>query len=611
MTRSRHGVDKPRPARAMRCPETCAFVRRLALSFLGLALGALLAQGPPRPGGGAPPRPGGAPPGGVRPEGSPPGGAVPGGAPEGPGARPSRGPGGPMAPERRILKEFDADGDGRLDAGERKAARKTLEAQRGDGERRGRGPGGPREEMPPARPGRRLAPSDVPKYPGRGLFDTSILRTLFLQFESADWEEELAAFYRTDVEVPARLVVDGREVGEVGVSFRGSSSYFMVPAGYKRSLNVSIDFGGKQQRLDDVRTLNLLNAHGDPSFLRTVLACHVSGTRIPAPRANLVRVVINGECWGIYANVEQFNGDFVARSFGTSSGARWKVKGSPGGAGGLEFLGEDVEAYRQRYQIRSKDREEDWKALIELCRVLTQAPLEELEARLAPILDLDGVLWFLALDLALINNDGYWVRASDYNLYRDPKGVFHLIPYDLNETFAPAMGGPGMGAPWGRPGGEGLPPGPPPDGQGPPPLVPRRGTPGGAGFALDPLAGLDDPRKPLRSRLLQVPALRARYLERVRAIAQNDLDWARLGPLVERLSSLIEKDVGLDTRKLHSLDEFRAAVAPTAAQAAAGGPGGRRRPSLREFADSRRKFLIGWKDAAEPAAGSPSGEGDR
>ena len=62
--------------------------------------------------------------------------------------------------------------------------------------------------------------------------------------------------------------------------------------------------------------------------------------------------------------------------------------------------------------------------------------------------DVDGVLWFLALDNALINSDGYWTRASDYTLYLDEKGKFHVIPHDMNEAFRPA-GGPGMGGPGG------------------------------------------------------------------------------------------------------------------------------------------------------------------
>ena len=60
-------------------------------------------------------------------------------------------------------------------------------------------------------------------------------------------------------------------------------------------------------------------------------------------------MVINGESWGIYDNVEQFNKDFVKEWFGTTKGARWKVPGSPGGHGSLTYLGDDPAAYKSIY----------------------------------------------------------------------------------------------------------------------------------------------------------------------------------------------------------------------------------------------------------------------
>ena len=51
--------------------------------------------------------------------------------------------------------------------------------------------------------------------------------------------------------------------------------------------------------------------------------------------------------------------------------------------------------------------------------------------------------------MALINGDGYWTRASDYSIYLDPKGKFHIIPSDMNEAFHPAVG-PAWAAPAGR-----------------------------------------------------------------------------------------------------------------------------------------------------------------
>ena len=137
------------------------------------------------------------------------------------------------------------------------------------------------------------------------------------------------------------------------------------------------------------------------------------------------------------------NKDFLKEFFGTTAGARWKVAGSPQADGGLRYLGDDTAPYRQRFEIKSSDDDDSWNALINLCRVLNETPTGDLPNALEPILNVDGVLRFLAIDVAVVNSDGYWTRASDYSIYLDPGGVFHIIPHDMNEAF---RGG-------GRPGG--------------------------------------------------------------------------------------------------------------------------------------------------------------
>jgi hypothetical protein len=375
----------------------------------------------------------------------------------------------------------------------------------------------------------------------------------------------------------------------------------MVGAGRKRSLNVSVDFTDEKQRLGDHKTLNLLNSNGDGSFLSAVLFSHIARKHIPAPKANLVRVVINGENWGVYVNQEQFNKDFVKSNFGSGKGARWKVPGSPNGQGGLDYIGDDITLYQKRYEMKDGD-DDDWHALVRLCKTLSETPADKLEEALEPMLDIDGALWFLALDCGLINSDGYWTRASDFSLYRDKKGKFHVIPADMNEAFrsAEAFGPPGgMRRDRGmRPGpqGPGNPAGQPPPGMLPPGGGPFGNRPRAEGVKLDPLVGLDDSKKPLRSKLLAVPALRERYLTNIRTLATEDLEWKNLGPLVAGYRSLIEKEVEADTRKLSSLEDFRKLTAdePAAAEAPAEaprGPGHGGMP-LRSFADQRRGFLL-------------------
>ena len=492
---------------------------------------------------------------------------------------------------------------------ERKAARAYLAHERGNrpqggpggpGGRRG-GFGGPREDEAPVQHGTKLTPGDVQSFPKAATYDPSVLRTFFLEFENSDWEKELADFNNTDVEVPAQLTVDGRVYRDVGVHFRGQSSYMMVGEGRKRSLNLSLDWVHDDQQLGGYRTFNLLNAHGDPTFLRAVIYLHVAREYIPAPQANLVRVVINGENWGVYPSVQQFNKDWVKDWFDTTKGARWKVPGSPGGRGGLEYIGEDVSAYKRLYEIKTKDNPESWASLIQLCRVLNQTSPDQLEQALAPLLDIDGALRFLALENVLINNDGYWIRASDYNLYQDINGRFHVIPYDVNEVFNSA-GGPGFG---GGPGQRGPRGGPAPDvGAAPeagpdfrpgnvPGSDPRSGAPRAGGIELDPLIAAQDASKPLLSRLLAVPELRARYLGYVRDIAETWLDWNRLGPVVDQYRSLIATDVEADTRKLYPTAAFQNGITgDTAESAGAGfGPGGPTM-NLKSFADKRRDYLL-------------------
>lgn len=569
-------------------------------------------------------------------------------------AQPGRG-GGPNAPDQKILKDFDKDSDGVLNKEERNQAKEFLKSRSNGSGGRG-GPGGrggfggrpPRPDDrgaggfgppggrgggrrgfggPPGRGGNRpkgtegpkVSFSDAQSFPNSKLYDPNVLRTLFLEFEEDDWEADLELFKPTDVEIPATLTVDGKTYSDVGVSFRGASSFFSIPAGSKRSLNISMDYLQDEQKLYEYKTLNLLNCNGDASLMSSFLYAGIAGSKIATPKVNFVKVVINGRSWGVYCNVQQFNKDFIEENFGTRKGARWKVSGSPRGDAGLRYMGDDIEDYRAKYEIKSKDKEKSWKSLIALCKVLNETPTDQLVAKLDPILDIDGALWFLACDIALINSDGYWTRASDYNIYLDPDGKFHVLPHDMNEAFRASRGGRGPGGPGGGRGAFGGffggPPrddAPQPRGNAPQPRRPasdfdkekteRRPQEGRRpddrkagqrnqgnrqptsvqGYQLDPFTGLTE-RFPLRQKLLAVPALKKRYLEYLRVIASKHIAWEHLGPKVKKTAQLIGKEVKADTRKLATYEAFLESTSESK-------PAKPR--SLQEFAEQRSKYLL-------------------
>lgn len=123
---------------------------------------------------------------------------------------------------------------------------------------------------------------------------------------------------------------------------------------------------------------------------------------------------------------------------------------------------------------------------------------------------------------------------------------------------------------------------------------------------MDPLIGLNDRDKPLRSKVLAVPKYREQYLRNIRELAEKSLDWKTLGPFVESQAKMVGDAVKAETRALTSYDEFVAATSSDDKletdnpQADNGGRGQRRRISLKGFADGRRQFLLDYKPSDEP-----------
>lgn len=522
-----------------------------------------------------------------------------GGPPSGRGFRGGR-PGGrgfgPGFEQENLVEKFDSDGDGKLNVEERKAAREYIQNQSGGRRSPARSERGALQE-------KTVMEAKVTfSYDSEAdLYDGKVLRTLYLRFPNEDWYAESADFYRTGVEVPADLTVDGITYPSVGVRFRGNTSYMMAPE--KKPLNISIDYNDDSQRLYGYKTLNLLNNNADPSLVREVLYSRICREYMPAPKANFVKLVINGENWGIYANVQQFNKDFLQDWFGTKGGVRWKISPMRNRGGSLAWLGSDPAEYETAYQLKTGDAPDSaWEDLMKLCDTLNNTPDDQLEAALNPIFNIDEALWFIALDNVFIDSDGYLSRGSDYNLYKDPGGRFHMITYDNNETFRFAGGGgPNMRRDDNNP-------------------------------MLSPVVHEDNEMLPVVSRLLSIPHLRARYLSHVKTIVDEWLDWRVLQPIIEEYQTLIDAEVKADNKKLYSYEGFAnsqtqdfgggegfgppGGFGPPSDgfRPPSGGFGGRRRggfggrggpgggvtPSLKRFVEERREFLLKHPEIDKP-----------
>ncbi len=464
--------------------------------------------------------------------------------------------------QQRLVEKFDEDKNGRVEGPERVAALKWIVAEREKNPPRRRGSGqGDDSDIEPQQIGK----SDVENFPNRDLYDVDVIRTIFLDFPQSNWADEMALLWRTEISTPATLTMDGKQYPDVGIRFRGSSSFFTVLNRKKKSFAISIDWANQRQRLSGYKSLNLLSGHADPTFMRSVLFSHIAGQYVPTPKTCWVQLVINGESWGLYINDQQINKDFTADAFGARKGTRWKIRPNFKGEAALAYQGPNIEDYTGKYSIGFSDSEpKAWKRLIELCDTLSNSPSEELQQKLPPLLDVDHALWFLALDNVLMDGDGYHYRGSDYALYLHPDGRFYPLFRDNNESFSYGGGPGGFGRrdPFER---------------------------GKGSLKLDPLVHVDEQRAALCHALLSVPKWRSQYLENCRTIARDWLDWTKTGALVANWQQRIEPLIKADDKALYGYDAFLTGL----------DQGTERKPGLKKFCDERRAFLAEYKASNE------------
>ena len=367
--------------------------------------------------------------------------------------------------------------------------------------------------------------------------------------------------------MPADLVVDGKVYKGIGVRARGTSSYFTVQSA-KKSFNIAIDYGDDSQRLYGYKTLNLLNGHVDASFLREVLFNRIARDYFLAMKTNLVKLVINGESWGVYINLQQYNKDFLDEWFGTRDGVRFKV----GPGGGLTYVGDNVDAYQRTYQLKTANVENPYEKLIELTEMLdAKTPDEKLKTDLPSLLNIDRTLWQLAVSNVFMDDDSYIHKGGDFSIYQDVNDRFHLVSHDNNETFR--FGGERRG---GGPGGRG---------------------PGGWSWGeldtgmVSPVTHVENSMRPVISRLLGIPEWKARYIAHVQTVVDEWLDWEVMGPVVRDYHELISSEVAKDDKKLYDNNSFLESVDSDR---------GGRTPSFKRFVSDRRDNLLNHPELNKP-----------
>lgn len=399
------------------------------------------------------------------------------------------------------------------------------------------------------------------------LYDTTVLRTLRLQFAQNNWYQLLQQHYQTGVELAADLTVDNVTYHNVGVHFRGQSSYLSIGNSQKKPFGISMDAFVPGQRLLGYKTLNLNNGLGDPTFVREVLAYSLCREYMVAGKANFVVLQVNGQNWGVYVNVEQINKDLMVEWFADPAGARFEADAHLPGAvpngSGLQYLGPQSTAYMGNYDLKTPGLADPWTPLIDTCAALNNTPLSGLDSALQPVFAVDQALRMVAAQVVLVNPDSYVGFGHNYFLCHDVRhGRMHTIPWGLN-----------------------LPLG----------CLALTGATTAERSSWDVFVNENNVDLPLLNRLWAVPALRQRYLAHVRTMLDQSFSWTVLQPRIAAWQSLIAAEVAADTKKLYPTAAFTSNVTQDYVL------GGAMVSGLRPLIAGRRTYLQSHPEVCRPA----------
>jgi len=227
-----------------------------------------------------------------------------------------------------------------------------------------------------------------------------------------------------DVYVPATLTYDGRDYGPVGVKTKGMQSW--EPIDRKPSLHVNIDEFVRDASFFGLKDLTLNNMHSDSSMMHERLAYWMARQAgVPASRANHALVTVNGQLYGLYANVETVKKHILTRAFGNSTGSLFE-------ATDVDFEAPYIPTFRL---VTGPD---DRTLLSGLAAALTAVNADNAMASAASFADVDQFtrFWAMCAVVGQLDSFPYSNPGDDFFAYANPAtGRLAFMPWGIDESF--------------------------------------------------------------------------------------------------------------------------------------------------------------------------------
>jgi len=297
------------------------------------------------------------------------------------------------------------------------------------------------------------------------LFDPSVVHTIEVTFEPADYEAAIETFTQDGEKeyLEADAVIDGTLVESVGIRLKGNSTLFglagSAQAGGDRAVGgVGNGLGGSASaespedlpwliRFDefvDGRTYQgqeevAVRPGGMGIAQTTALNEVLSLTLIalagePAEEASYTAFSVNGSEPTLRLLVQHPDDSFAEDDF-ENEGVLYKaLSGTDGGS--FSYEGEDPLAYEGSFRQVTRQNQQDLAPLIEFIQWVEGSSDEEFSAGLAERVDVESLARYLALHNLLLDSDDMSGPGQNYYLFYDLETErFTVVTWDVNATF--------------------------------------------------------------------------------------------------------------------------------------------------------------------------------
>lgn len=285
-----------------------------------------------------------------------------------------------------------------------------------------------------------LEPMGSPYSYKERLFNEEIVSTVEITIEEEEWQDLLANPLEEEYK-EASITINGEKVSNVAIRTKGNSSLTSVANSDSERYSLKVDFNyyDSTQSYYGLTKLNLNNGFSDTTQMKEFVSYELMEQMgIPTPAHSYMKVIVNGEYYGLMLGVEAVDQTFIAENYGTTQGYLYK----PDGIGSdLVYISDSLADY-EGIEVKMNEDQLEGSELISMIQAINQGEGYE------DYLNIDEMLRYFAMNTALVNLDSYQGQTKhNYYLYEDENGVFSILPWDFNMSF----GGFNMGGQGGPP----------------------------------------------------------------------------------------------------------------------------------------------------------------